>query len=94
MSRLAAVVAWTLVGFSVLVGLAGTAMTIAGDGLADWRFFAPDLVGTAVFLVSAVVGALVASRLPANPIRWMCAAVDETMQPSHVALWLRDDGRP
>jgi hypothetical protein len=69
--RTAAIVAWSVVGVSTAAGLAGTAMTVAGEGLGGWGFVATEVAGTVIFLVSAVVGALVASRLPANPIGWI-----------------------
>jgi hypothetical protein len=68
--RTAAIVAWTLVAVSVVFGLAGTVMTVSVDGL-DWHFLATDAAAIAIFLVCAVVGALVASRLTANPIGWI-----------------------
>jgi hypothetical protein len=69
--RTAAIVAWTLVAASAVLGFAGTGMTIAVEGLDGWHFVATDGLAITIFLVSAVVGALVASRLPTNPIGWI-----------------------
>jgi hypothetical protein len=69
--RTAAILAWSLVALSMFAGFAGTAMSIAGEGLGGWASVVTEVVGTVIFLVSAVVGALVASRLPANPIGWI-----------------------
>jgi hypothetical protein len=65
------------------------------------------VVSTGVFMLSsALVGAVVASKRPSNPIGWaMCVggldtlgydprgAVAENMQPAHVSLWLRGGPR-
>ncbi|HEU0335958.1 MAG TPA: hypothetical protein VFR43_05350 [Gaiellaceae bacterium] len=91
----AGILAWTLVAVSIVTGLAGTALTVAVEGL-GWRFFATDAVAIAIFLASAVVGALVASRLPANPIGWILLALVVALGPvggleGYIALSLDDD---
>jgi hypothetical protein len=88
--------AWTIVAVSTVAGLAGTVLTFAAEGADAWRVFATEAPATAVFLVSAVVGALVASRLPANPIGWillgLVAALGLTgILEGYVALALGDD---
>jgi hypothetical protein len=66
----ASVLAWTLVGGSVVAALAGSGVLWAVEGSSS-----SDVPGLAlliaVFFVSATVGGLVASRLPANPIGWI-----------------------
>jgi hypothetical protein len=69
--RTAAVVAWTLVTISAVLGFTGLGFQIAVEGVEGWHFVSNDVVAIAVFLVAAVVGALVASRLPENPIGWL-----------------------
>ena len=69
--RDASIVAWTLFAVSAVLGFAGTGMKVAVDGVESWHFVANDGLAIAIFLVSGVVGALVASRLPANPIGWI-----------------------
>jgi hypothetical protein len=70
-TRAASAVAWTLFGVSAVLGFAGTGMSIAVDGVEGWHFVANDGLAITIFLVSGVVGALVASRLPGNPIGWI-----------------------
>ena len=67
----AAVVAWSLVAISAVLGFAGTGMAVSVEGVDGWHFVANDGLAIAIFLVSAVVGGLVASRLPSNPIGWI-----------------------
>jgi hypothetical protein len=67
----AAMIAWTLFGVSALFGFTGLAMTMAVESPLTWHFLANDWIGIAIFFTSGVVGALVASRLPANPIGWI-----------------------
>jgi hypothetical protein len=69
--RTAAIVAWTLFAISTVLGLGGTAMRVAVDGVDGWHFVSNDGLAASVFLASGVVGALVASRLPSNPIGWI-----------------------
>jgi len=67
----ASVVAWTLFAISSVLGFTGLAMTMAVESPLTWHFLANDWIGIAIFFTSGVVGALVASRLPANPIGWI-----------------------
>jgi hypothetical protein len=69
--RTAAVLAWTLFGVSAVFGFAGLGMQIAVENVVTWHFFANDVIGIAIFFVSGVVGALIASRFPSNPIGWI-----------------------
>jgi hypothetical protein len=69
--RTATVVAWTLVAASAVLGFAGTGLKLAVNGFEGWHFVVNDGIPITIFLVSAVVGALIASRLPSNPIGWI-----------------------
>jgi hypothetical protein len=69
--RTAAVVAWSLVGLSTALGCSGTLLKVAVEGVDGWHFVATDVVPILLFFVSAAVGALIASRLPANPVGWL-----------------------
>jgi hypothetical protein len=79
-ARAAALLAWSLAGLSVIMFVAGVALTISslyvapatqpssmGGTLGDLLLFVP-------FLAFPVVGALIASRRPRNPIGWICLA--------------------
>ena len=68
--RAAALLAWSLFGISAMLALAGTLMTAAA-GTSDSHSVADEVVVTCLFVVSGTVGALVASRYPANPIGWI-----------------------
>jgi hypothetical protein len=95
--RTAAVVAWTLVGGGAVVGFTGTGMKLAVEDVAGWHFVSNDVLAIAIFLVSAVVGALVASRLPANPIGWIFVGLAVSLALSGGAdgyvAWAVDRGR-
>jgi hypothetical protein len=68
--RTAGIVAWTLVVFSAVVGFTGVGLTLWAEGDA-LGYFAADGLAITIFLVSGVVGALIASHLPSNPIGWI-----------------------
>jgi hypothetical protein len=68
--RTATIVAWTLVAVSAILGLVGAAMELAVDGIPA-GFFADEGIAVVVVVVSSIVGGLVASRLPSNPIGWI-----------------------
>jgi hypothetical protein len=80
MSTRAAWLAWSLTGFSVVMFVATVALTISslylapatqpsstGGTLSDLLLWVP-------FLAFPIVGALIASRRPTNPIGWICLA--------------------
>jgi histidine kinase-like protein len=69
--RTASILAWTLVGLSVMGALTEGAMSLAVERDSGSSSVGSEVVVVAVFLVSAVVGGLVASRLPSNPIGWV-----------------------
>ncbi len=73
--RTAARLSWTLVLVSVVVAFTGSGLKIAVQGALSWHFAANDVIPITIFLVSGVVGALVASRLPENPIGWIFLGV-------------------
>ena len=69
--RAAARISWTLVFVSAVLGLTGTGFKVAVEGALSWHFVANDLIVIGIFFVSAVIGALIASRLPTNLIGWI-----------------------
>ena len=74
MSTRATWLAWTLAAFSVAMFVAsGVLYTLARSALfpVDWVLFLADW---ALFLAFPIVGALIASRRPENPIGWICLA--------------------
>jgi hypothetical protein len=86
-----------LVSATTVLAIAGTAMKISVEGVDGWHFVASDVLGIANFLVSAAVGALVASRLPSNPIGWifvaLMVALGLTGGAEGYVAYARDDGR-
>jgi hypothetical protein len=81
-ARSAAWLAWTLAALSVVMFLASVAFFVlvraaqaeAPGGLATSRTIV-DLLVSVPFLAFPLVGALIASRRPRNPIGWICLAV-------------------
>ena len=82
--RAAAWLAWSLAGLSVAMFLASGVLTImslyaapATQPLSTWGTggLIGGLVGFLPFLAFPVVGALIASRRPNNPIGWICLAI-------------------
>ena len=74
MSTRATWLAWTLAAFSVAMFVAsGVLYILARSALfpVDWVLFLADW---ALFLAFPIVGALIASRRPENPIGWICLA--------------------
>ena len=64
-------VPWALFGVSVVLGFTGLGLQAAGESIVTWHFASNDLIAVTIFFVSGFVGALVASRLPKNPIGWI-----------------------
>ena len=73
--RTAGVLAWSLFAVSAAVGFSGLGLKISVENVATWHFVVNDVIGIVIFFVSGVVGALIASRLPANPIGWIFVAL-------------------
>jgi hypothetical protein len=81
-TRAASWLAWTLAGLSVAMFLASVAFIVliraaqaeAPGGLVTSRSII-DLLVSVPFLAFPIVGALIASRRPHNPIGWICLAV-------------------
>jgi hypothetical protein len=73
------------VAASAACGFAGTGLKLAFGHVAGWHFVTNDVTGIAVFFASALVGALVASRLPANPIGWVFLGLAVTLGVSGAA---------
>jgi hypothetical protein len=70
--RTAARLAWTLVAISTAVAFVGTGLVLAVEGEdSTLRVLATEGLVAVLFCVSAVVGALIAARLPENPIGWV-----------------------
>ena len=51
-------------------------------------------VTAVLYLGFAVLGLVLCLGRPANPIGWLLAVVDRTMQPTRASLWLRPAGPP
>src|SRR5829696_9465244 len=79
--RTAARLAWSLAGFSVAMFLAIVALYVLirsapqMPSSVSTRFTPTDLLIGMPFLAFPIVGALMASRRPHNPIGWICLAV-------------------
>jgi hypothetical protein len=69
--RRASLVPWALFGVSAILGFTGLGLKAAGSSIVTWHFAANDLIAMMIFFVCGFVGALVASRLPENPIGWI-----------------------
>ncbi len=77
--RAASWLAWSIAGLSVVMFLASTLLWLLARGAhvpANWGV---DLMlgghlGEILFLTFPVVGALIASRHPRNPVGWICLA--------------------
>jgi hypothetical protein len=69
--RAASRLAWTLFVISTVLGLTGLGLLMNVEDPLTWHFLANDWLAVAIFFASGVVGALVASRLPSNPIGWI-----------------------
>jgi hypothetical protein len=65
------VLPWALYALSAVLGFTGLGLKAAGTSIVTWHFASNDLIAIMIFFVSGFVGALVTSRLPANPIGWL-----------------------
>ncbi len=79
-TRAAAWLAWSLAGLSVVMAAASVALHIATRSVqppTPWGTGGDSgqLISLLPFLAFPVVGALIASRRPENPIGWICLAV-------------------
>jgi hypothetical protein len=78
-TRAAPWLAWALAGFSVAMFLASFPLLILARSAhvpSTWgaELSVGSLLGGGLFLVFSLVGALIASRRPRNPIGWICLA--------------------
>jgi DNA-binding SARP family transcriptional activator len=69
--RAASQLAWSLGAFALALFVAGTVLSLLDASQDGPRFATTDRLLFAAFLSYAVVGALVASRRPRNPIGWL-----------------------
>ena len=81
----AGIVAWTFVAVSTVAGLTGAGLKAASESVVTWHFLSNDVIGITILVVSAAVGGLVASRLPANPIGWLFLCLVVTLSLSGAA---------
>jgi hypothetical protein len=81
----AGIVAWTFVAVSTVAGLTGAGLKAASQSVVMWHFLSNDVIGITILVVSAAVGGLVASRLPANPIGWLFLGLVVTLSLSGAA---------
>jgi hypothetical protein len=79
------VVPWALYALSAVLGFTGLGLKAAGTSIVTWHFASNDLIAIMIFFVSGFVGALVASRLPANPIGWLFVGLVVALGISSVA---------
>jgi DNA-binding SARP family transcriptional activator len=68
-ARTARWLAWSLFGVSIVLAIVGTVLNVVGHPTATDLNYGVDFSTT--FLGFSLVGALVASRLPRNPIGWL-----------------------
>ena len=68
--RKASILAWSLVGSSVVAAVVGIVVGAVGGASGSAGDVANGVAAVLVFLAVAVVGGLVASRQPRNPIGW------------------------
>src|SRR5215211_2968699 len=79
-ARGASWLAWSLAGLCVVMFVAGGALYVLArraQSPGNWVTVATvsDMLGFVPFLAFPLVGAMVASRRPHNPIGWICLAV-------------------
>src|SRR3712207_7270379 len=79
--RAASWLAWALAGLSVAIFLASGAFYVLDPSArspGNWLTVGTisDMLSFVSFLAFPLVGALIASRRPYNPIGWMCLVVD------------------
>jgi len=78
-ARAASLLAWSLAGLSLAMFVASIPLYLAALSASVPSSWDADLsvggfLGGMLFLVFPLVGALIASRLPRNPIGWICLA--------------------
>ncbi len=73
-ARHAAVIAWTMWGIAVLIGLGSVPLVVANRDAPIQSYYGTaslEVVFVLTFLAFPTVGALVASRLPSNAVGWL-----------------------
>src|SRR4029077_17359757 len=78
-NRTAAIVAWSLLAIAAAFGFAGTGLKLAYSDVVVTHFVTNDGLAIAVFFTAGIVGGLVASRLPSNPIGWIFVGLAVSM---------------
>ena len=76
-ARAATWLAWSLAGLCVVMAVATTVLSVLPRPTRGWAVSwssAGDLLIFVTFLAFPVVGALISSRRPSNPIGWICLA--------------------
>jgi hypothetical protein len=78
-TRVASWLAWSLCGLSVAMFVGSVPLFVLARSTevpSSWNadLTTVSLLGSGLFLVFPLVGALIASRRPENPIGWLCLA--------------------
>jgi len=71
-ARPASLLAWSLCGLSIALAVAGAVLNVAGHPASQDLDY--GVVFCVTFLGFSILGALVAARLPRNPIGWLLLA--------------------
>ena len=83
-TRAASWLAWSVCLLCVtLLAVSGVLLLLNGpsEGGSTWGTEYNNFIFPVVALAFALVGALIASRLPANPIGWICLTIGLVMMP-------------
>lgn len=84
-ARTAARLAWALVGLSTLVAIFALVLYVVGDVTLNDVLFRQAGVGVELALTFPIVGAVIASRHPRNPLAWIFIVIGLTQGLEEVA---------